>query len=169
MVAVINIINYNLSFIILNKRLEVMITTIHRLQSLWAIFIKTKAFWWCRCWEKKAGHCWWPQAGRTHRSIDLAQLGSLAPRTELGVRWDALPGTVLGAQHFAAWPPPPPPAAEWTEESVLSLVPGLRCVLSMSEFLGELLTVWSKSRLESHSARIPQGPRSHGSLSRCYG
>lgn len=102
--------------------------------------------------EKKAGHCWWPQAGHTHRSIDLAQLGGLEPRTELGARWDALPGTVLGAQHFAACPPPPPPAAEWTEESVLSLVPGLRCVLSVNEFLGDVLTVVKVQTLESHSA-----------------
>lgn len=65
--------------------------------------------------EKKAGHCYgpssWPHTGL---AIDLAQLGKLAS----GQSWvcgDALPGTVLGAQHFAAWTPSTGPAAEWTE------------------------------------------------------
>lgn len=104
-----------------------MVTTILRSESLWAVFIKTKAFWWRICW------C----SGRRKQTI----VSGLVPATHTGLltlhsckarrlaqswapRWDALPGTVLGAQQPSGRRGP-----------ALSPVPGLRWCAECEQIL----------------------------------
>lgn len=95
------------------EKKNLIITTILNLYSLWAMFIKTKALWWCICWcaGRRKQDIVSSLASQSHTHTGLLTLYSCAPRQSCGARGGGMhcqalsdePNTLLPSYPAAAW------------------------------------------------------------------